>query len=95
MVAETEFRCMEYGEEWVCYEYEDLSVECPDCGCTDIDTSRGGIMTRIFKCNKCTWFFEYPARKNCEHCQSTDEVDRITGETLRSVVTKDANPGLA
>lgn len=38
MVAETEFRCMGCGEEWVCYEDEDLSVECPDCGCTDIDT---------------------------------------------------------
>ena len=38
MVAETEFLCMECGEEWVCYEDEELSVECPDCGCTDIDT---------------------------------------------------------
>lgn len=47
-------------------------------------------MTRVFKCNKCTWFFEYPARKNCAHCQSTDAVDRDTGETLRSVVAKDA-----
>lgn len=51
-------------------------------------------MTRVFKCNKCTWFFEYPARKNCAHCQSTDAVDRDTGETLRSVVAKDANPGV-
>lgn len=51
-------------------------------------------MTRVFKCNKCKWFFEYPARKNCAHCQSTDAVDRDTGETLRSVVAKDANPGV-
>ena len=51
-------------------------------------------MTRVFKCNKCAWFFEYPARKNCAHCQSTDAVDRDTGETLRSVVAKDANPGV-
>lgn len=50
-------------------------------------------MTRVFKCNECTWFFEYPQRKNCAHCQSTDAVDRETGETLRSVVAKDANPG--
>lgn len=51
-------------------------------------------MTRVFKCNKCQWFFEYPARKNCAHCQSTDAADRDTGETLRSVVAKDANPGV-
>lgn len=49
-------------------------------------------MTRVFKCNKCQWFFEYPARKNCVHCSSTDAVDRETGETLRSVVAKDVNP---
>lgn len=51
-------------------------------------------MPRVFKCNKCEWFFEYPARKNCAHCQSTDAVARDTGETLRSVVAKDANPGV-
>ena len=51
-------------------------------------------MSRVFKCNVCKWFFEYPARKNCYHCQSTDAVDRDTGETLRSVVAKDANPGV-
>lgn len=51
-------------------------------------------MLRVFKCNACKWFFEYPARKNCYHCQSTDAVDRDTGETLRSVVAKDANPGV-
>lgn len=51
-------------------------------------------MVRIFKCNKCKWFFEYPERKNCYYCQSTDAVDRHTGETLRSVVAKDANPGV-
>lgn len=51
-------------------------------------------MTRVFKCNECTWFFEYPARKNCAHCQSTDAVDRDTGEKLRFVVAKDANPGV-
>ena len=45
-------------------------------------------------CNKCAWFFEYPARKNCAHCQSTDAADRDTGEKLRSVVAKDANPGV-
>lgn len=47
-------------------------------------------MTRVFKCNKCTWLFEYPAREKCYHCQSTDAVDRNTGETLRSVAEKDA-----
>ena len=51
-------------------------------------------MTRVFKCNKCEWFFVYPERKNCAHCHSTDAVDRDTGETLRSVVAKDANPGV-
>lgn len=51
-------------------------------------------MLRVFKCNACKWFFEYPARKNCYHCQSTDAVDRDTGEALRSVVAKDANPGV-
>lgn len=51
-------------------------------------------MTRVFKCNKCKWFFEYPARKNCYYCQSTDAVDRHTGETLHSVVAKDANPSV-
>lgn len=51
-------------------------------------------MTRVFKCNKCQWFFEYPARKHCAHCRSTDAVDRDTGETLRSIVAKDANPGV-
>lgn len=47
-------------------------------------------MSRVFKCNRCTWLFEYPARENCYHCQSTDAVDRDTGETLRSVAEKDA-----
>ena len=47
-------------------------------------------MTRVFKCNRCTWLFEYPAREKCYHCQSTDAVDRDTGETLRSVAEKDA-----
>ena len=51
-------------------------------------------MTRVFKCNKCQWFFVYPERKNCAHCHSTDAVDRDTGETLRSVVAKDVNPGV-
>lgn len=47
-------------------------------------------MLRVFKCKRCTWLFEYPARENCYNCQSTDAVDRDTGETLRSVVAKDA-----
>lgn len=47
-------------------------------------------MSRVFKCKRCTWLFEYPARENCYHCQSTDAVDRDTGETLRSVAEKDA-----
>lgn len=47
-------------------------------------------MTRVFKCNRCTWLFEYPAREKCYHCQSIDAVDRDTGETLRSVAEKDA-----
>lgn len=51
-------------------------------------------MTRVFKCNKCEWFFVYPERKNCAHCHSTDAVDRDTGETLHSVVAKDVNPGV-
>lgn len=47
-------------------------------------------MSRVFKCNECKWFFEYHARRNCPNCQSTDAVDRDTGETLRSVAEKDA-----
>lgn len=36
--TEREQHCMECGEEWVCYPGEELLTECPDCGCTDIDT---------------------------------------------------------